>query len=92
VQWPIPPPTLAGQIVVLEPLGLEHLAALFEAARPPEIWQWWPFNPATDPHRFEQWLKNAVQATTVGARLQFATLDAQSGRPGWQYQLLHRPP
>ncbi len=81
MQWPIAPPTLAGQIVVLEPLGPEHLAELFQAARPPEIWQWWPFNPAADPQRFEQWLGDAVQAATVGSRLHFATLDAGTGRP-----------
>ncbi len=81
MQWPIPTPTLAGQIVVLEPLCVEHLAALFAAARPPEIWQWWPFNPATDAESFEQWVKDAVQATAAGDRLQFATLEAGTGRP-----------
>jgi hypothetical protein len=38
---------LEGQLSVLEPLRHDHLDGLFDAARPHEIWGFWPFNPAT---------------------------------------------
>ncbi len=80
MKWPISPTPLAGEIVVLKPLAREHLEELFEAARPPEIWQWWPFNPAVDKERFAQWLTEALTAAETGTALHFVTLDATTGR------------
>jgi len=36
------PVTLTGRFVRMEPVGPEHVKGLFEAARPPEIWRWFP--------------------------------------------------
>ncbi len=80
MKWPIFPTALPGEIVVLKPLAREHLEELFEAARPAEIWQWWPFNPAVDEERFEQWLTDALAAAETGTALHFVTLDAITGR------------
>jgi len=71
MKWLISPTPLAGEIVVLKPLAREHLEELFEAARPPEIWQWWPFNPAVDIERFAQWLTEALTAAETGTALHF---------------------
>jgi N-acetyltransferase len=71
---------LEGELVVLEPLRRDHLGALFEAARPPEIWEFWPFNPATDRRRFEEWLDDALGAVASGSEARFATLDAHTER------------
>jgi RimJ/RimL family protein N-acetyltransferase len=73
-------PRLEGRTVVLEPLGLEHEEALFAAARPVEIWEWWPFNPAVDRSSFHRWLCGALDEVAAGGQARFATLDA-AGRP-----------
>jgi RimJ/RimL family protein N-acetyltransferase len=74
-------PRLAGRLVVLEPLSAEHIDALFEVARPPEIWDWWWFNPATDRATFDRWCNEVIAATAEGREAHFATVDARSGRP-----------
>ena len=74
-------PRLVGEIVVLEPLTAEHFAGLFDAARPEEIWTWWPFNPGASEAAFADWFEGAVRARVLGTSSHFATLDARSGRP-----------
>lgn len=74
-------PRLAGEIVTLEPLGPAHIDGLFAVARPPEIWTWWPMNPACTRATFEAWFEQAVGAAVRGTASHFATLDARSGRP-----------
>ena len=79
--WDELAPRLEGELVVLEPLRRDHLDALFEAARPLEIWEFWPFNPASDRRRFEEWLDNVLRAVAGGTEARFATLDARTERP-----------
>jgi RimJ/RimL family protein N-acetyltransferase len=79
--WDDLAPRLEGELVVLEPLRRDHLDALFEAARPREIWEFWPFNPASDRRRFEEWLDNALRAVAGGTEARFATLDLHTERP-----------
>ena len=74
-------PRLDGELVALEPLRRDHLDALFEAARPPEIWEFWPFNPASDRRRFQEWLDEVLRAVDTGTEARFATLDAHTERP-----------
>jgi RimJ/RimL family protein N-acetyltransferase len=73
---------LVGDLVVLEPLSLEHEEALFEAARPVEIWQWWPFNPALDHATFHRWLCGALDEVAAGHQARFAVLDANARAVG----------
>lgn len=68
---------LIGEIVVLEPLAPAHRDELFAAARPTEIWRWWPINPGRDRSSFDAWFDAALQGTDG----HFATLDSASGRP-----------
>jgi RimJ/RimL family protein N-acetyltransferase len=72
---------LQGRLTVLEPLSPRHADGLFAVAQEVEIWQWWPFNPATDRERFDDWLEGALRAAAEGSQARFATLDAQTGRP-----------
>ncbi len=67
--------------MILEPLAPEHSDELFAAARPTEIWEWWPFNPATDRARFDAWFDDALRAVADGRQARFATLDAHTRRP-----------
>jgi RimJ/RimL family protein N-acetyltransferase len=79
--WDDLAPRLEGGLVVLEPLHRDHLDALFEAARPPEIWEFWPFNPAIDRRRFEEWLDDVLRAVASGTEARFVTLDVPTERP-----------
>jgi RimJ/RimL family protein N-acetyltransferase len=67
-----------GRIVTVEPLSLDHEEALFEAGRPQEIWEWWPFNPARDRAAFHGWLLDALTAAAAGRNERFAILDLAS--------------
>jgi RimJ/RimL family protein N-acetyltransferase len=71
---------LTGRLVTLEPLEPEHIDGLFEAARPPEIWEWWPYNPATDRESFVRWVGSVLEAMAYGREAHFASVDTQSGR------------
>jgi RimJ/RimL family protein N-acetyltransferase len=71
---------LGGRLVTLEPLSPDHADELFEAARPEEIWEWWPFNPASDRPTFDRWMAGALQAVADGTQARFATVEAGSGR------------
>lgn len=73
-------PRLSGGIVKLEPLAPEHFGGLLEAARPPEIWTWWPVEMAGEA-AFRTWFDAARRAREEGTRAPFATLDASTGRP-----------
>jgi RimJ/RimL family protein N-acetyltransferase len=67
--------------VVLDPLRRDHLDPLFEAARRPEIWEFWPFNPAADRRRFGEWLDDVLRAVASGTEARFVTLEAGNERP-----------
>jgi RimJ/RimL family protein N-acetyltransferase len=79
--WDDLAPRLEGELVVLEPLRHDHLDGLFDAARPAEIWEFWPFNAASDRRRFEEWLDDAPRAMAGGTEARFATLDRRMKRP-----------
>ncbi len=67
--------------MVLEPLASEHFEELFLAARPAEIWTWWPFNPGVSEAAFRDWFEHALRAPVEATSSHFATLEASSGRP-----------
>jgi RimJ/RimL family protein N-acetyltransferase len=74
-------PRLEGRLAILEPLAERHADGLYEAARPTEIWEWWPFNPATDRARFDAWFAGVLDEVRRGDTVRFATLDAGTGDP-----------
>jgi RimJ/RimL family protein N-acetyltransferase len=69
-----------GRVVSVEPLSLDHEEALFQAGRPEEIWEWWPFNPARDREAFHAWMAEALAAVADGREMRFAILAA-AGEP-----------
>jgi RimJ/RimL family protein N-acetyltransferase len=71
---------MSGRLVALEPLTLEHEDELFAVAGPPEIWEWWPLNPAVDRPTFHAWLVDVLAAVAAGTEARFATRELASGR------------
>jgi RimJ/RimL family protein N-acetyltransferase len=74
-------PTLTGDLVRLEPLDPRHFAGLYEAARHPEIWQWWPFDPARSEESFRDWFASALDAGAEGRAFHFATVSQAADQP-----------
>jgi N-acetyltransferase len=74
-------PTLVGEIVRLEPIDDEHREALFTAARPVEIWDYWPFNPGVDRAAFDRWFDGCLDCAQRGESFHFATISQASGLP-----------
>jgi RimJ/RimL family protein N-acetyltransferase len=72
---------LEGRLVVLEPFSPERFDELFEAGQPPEIWEWWRFNPATDRTNFRRWASGVLERMADGQEAHFVTVDARTGCP-----------
>lgn len=73
--------TLAGRIVVLEPLASKHERALFEVARDPEIWRWMLTDAAASAEAFHDWFADALRKSKAGDEVAFAVVSAQSRAP-----------
>lgn len=71
-------PTLAGDVVVLEPLRLQHRDGLLAAARPPEIWDWLPSLRESE-DGFDEWFEESLELQAQGAAGIFATIHRASG-------------
>jgi len=76
----VEPVTLAGSIVRLEPLSLEHLEGLAEAAFDESIWRWTLVQP-TEINGLRAWVDAAVAQRESGAEMPFVTIEAATGRP-----------
>ncbi len=76
----VEPVTLAGRIVRLEPLELEHVPRLAEVGLDPVIWQWTIARP-TNEADLRDWAETTIRARDAGAELPFVTLEAATGRP-----------
>ena len=44
----------------LEPLGPQHRDALLGRSRPPEIWEYWSFNPGASDEAFDAWFEQCL--------------------------------
>ena len=71
--------TLQGTHVRLEPLTLDHHAALCEIGLDPELWRWTIANIRTTDD-LRRYLETAIQEREQGRSLPFATVHAPSGR------------
>jgi N-acetyltransferase len=69
---------LEGSIVVLEPLGEEHEAEMWEAAQAPEIWAWLAHLDRRE--TFERWFELSLEAARAGSEGVFATRLLAGGR------------
>jgi RimJ/RimL family protein N-acetyltransferase len=74
------PVTLAGRIVRLEPLALEHVSALAEVALDPELWRWTLARPQNEAD-LRDWAAATIAARDAGTELPFATIDVATNRP-----------
>jgi N-acetyltransferase len=71
---------LAGRLVVLEPLRLDHEDGLFRAAQDMD-WTWMPVDASASRGAFRAWLDDALARAEAGLDVPFATLAAESGTP-----------
>jgi len=76
----VEPVTLAGSIVRLEPLSLDHLEGLAEVAFDESIWRWTLVQP-TEINGLRAWVDAAVAQRESGAEMPFVTIEAATGRP-----------
>jgi RimJ/RimL family protein N-acetyltransferase len=74
------PVTLAGKLVRLEPLSIDHVAGLAEVALDPAIWTWTIARPTTVAD-LRSWAATALAGRDAGTELPFATIDQATGRP-----------
>lgn len=76
----VQPVTLEGAHVRLEPLSMDHLAALTAVGLDPELWRWTPFR-VTSREEMAGYIEDALKARRAGSALTFATIDRASARP-----------
>jgi len=75
----IVPVTLEGARVRLEPLTLEHHAALCEVGLEPELWRW-SLSDVRSPEDLRRYLQRALQDQREGVALPFATIERATGK------------
>jgi len=76
---PLAPITLTGDAVRLEPLSLDHHAALCEVGLDPILWRWTPVRIVT-PEDMRDFIEEVFRQRDAGSTLPFATIDVASGR------------
>jgi N-acetyltransferase len=69
---------LQGSMVALEPLGEEHAEGLWEAAQPPEIWEWLA-NIGSSRAYFDAWLSASLENARAGREGPFAVRVLRGG-------------
>jgi RimJ/RimL family protein N-acetyltransferase len=77
---PLPPVTLEGRLVRLEPMSPRHLDGLEQVGLDPQLWQWTLARP-TDRDGLEAWMSTAMANAAAGSEQPFVTVDRESGRP-----------
>ncbi|HET8551257.1 MAG TPA: GNAT family protein [Gammaproteobacteria bacterium] len=75
----IPPVTLEGNYVRLEPLSLDHLEALCGVGFDDALWQWIP-KPILSRSDMRAYIEAALAGQQAGHMLPFATVERASGR------------
>lgn len=66
------PVTLEGTLVRLEPLSMDHLPALAEAAKDPRIWQWWTDRMETEDD-MRKYIQSGLDGAAAGTVMPWAT-------------------
>jgi RimJ/RimL family protein N-acetyltransferase len=73
------PVVLEGRLARLEPLHIDHLAALAEVAFAPQIWRWMPVHIENEA-QLRLWIEQALKDAENGSALPFITRERASGR------------
>ena len=76
----VAPITLEGAHVRLEPLMIEHHAALCEVGLDAELWRWTTAD-VRSPEDLRRYMQRALQEQREGKSLPFATLERSSAKP-----------
>ena len=76
----VTPVTLEGRHVRLEPLSLEHYAALCEVGLDADLWRWSVTRVETSGD-LRSYIETALEEGARGVSLPFATIEKQTGRP-----------
>jgi RimJ/RimL family protein N-acetyltransferase len=79
-QMDVRPITLEGEHVRLEPLTMEHHAALWEIAKDHELWRWTASDIRT-PEDLKTYMDLALREQAEGRALPFATIAKPAGIP-----------
>lgn len=72
------PIVLRGRLVRLEPLSLDHLDDLADAALGHDVFRWY-IDPVVDREGLRAWIETALRAAAARMELPFATVDQGSG-------------
>lgn len=76
---PMEPVELRGDLVTIEPLGVEHAAGLLAAADAEEVFAWLPYARPADLDQARAWIDGALADRLADRRFPFAVLDAEGG-------------
>lgn len=76
---PVEPVILADERVRLEPLGMQHLEGLKQAAADGELWNL-RFTSVPEPENTAAYIEAALKGRAEGHRLAFAVIEAAGGR------------
>ncbi len=79
MMFEVQPITLTGKLVRLEPLSLDHVGELFEAAQDPDIWTYMSADPSRSVADMQVWIAAALHKQQVGSELPFAICDLARG-------------
>jgi len=70
---------LRGNLVAIEPLGVEHASGLLAAADTEEVFAWLPYARPADLDQARAWIDGALADRRAGRRFPFAVLGAEDG-------------
>jgi RimJ/RimL family protein N-acetyltransferase len=76
---PMEPVELRGDLVAIEPLGVEHAAGLLAAADTEEVFAWLPYARPADLGQARAWIDGTLDDRRADRRFPFAVLEAGSG-------------
>ena len=74
---PMEPVELSGELVAIEPLGVEHAAGLLAAAEAEEVFAWLPYPRPANMEQARAWIEGALVDRDADRRFPFAVLDAE---------------
>jgi RimJ/RimL family protein N-acetyltransferase len=76
---PMEPVELRGDLVAIEPLGVEHAAGLLAAADTEEVFAWLPYARPADLDQARAWIDGALADRRADRRFPFAVLGGEDG-------------
>lgn len=77
----VKPVILTGRNVRLEPLSIDHVAALAEIGTDESIWRWNPAPPVSNAAGMQRYVEHALQQHAGGLALPFVTIHLGDRRP-----------